>query len=229
MTPPAVRLRRAAPADAPALARVMRAAIRGEAGRYPARLLAAWALPALYHRWAMGPGGETYLVAERGGRLLAYAAWRPGEVTALFVRPAAAGRGLGARLLARAEAAARAGGGAAPGRVTLLAARAAVPFYAARGWRAVRTARAPLPGGRWLPAVRMAKGGRRRGGSGAGAARRLRRPIAPAGAGPEERPPRAPHRPTIHRGGGPWRSSVPSRGPSRSRRCWPASARTPAG
>jgi len=155
MKPPAVRLRRATPADAPAIARVMRAAVRGEAGRYPARDLAAWgSLPALYHRWAMAAGGETYLVAGRGGRLLGYVAWRGRELTALFVRHSKGGRGLGARLLGRAEAAARRTG---PGPLTLLAARAAVPFYLAHGWRAVGPARAPLPGGRSLPAVRMRK------------------------------------------------------------------------
>lgn len=156
MRSPSARLRRATPVDAPAIARVMRAAVRAQAGRYPARDLAAWGSPpALYHRWAMAVGGETYLLAERAGRLDGYAAWRPGEVTALFVRPSAGGRGLGARLLARAEAGARAGDGA--GRITLLAARAAAPFYAAHGWHPLRAARSPLPGGRWLPAVRMAK------------------------------------------------------------------------
>lgn len=162
--PAPARLRRGRPADAPAIARVMRAAVAGEAGRYPARDLAAWALPALYHRWAMAAGGETYLLAGRGGRLLGYAAFRRGEVTALFVRPGAAGRGLGTRLLARAEAGARAG--AADGRVTLLSARGAVAFYAALGWRRRRAVRSPLPGGRWLDAVRMVKPAR-----GAGAPR----------------------------------------------------------
>jgi len=156
--PARLRLRRGRPEDAPAIARVMRAAVAGEAGRYPARDLAAWGSPpALYHRWAMAVGGEAYLVAEQAGRLLGYAAFRPGEVTALFVRPSAAGRGLGARLLARAEAGARAGDGPAASRLSLLAARAAVPFYAAHGWRPLRAARSPLPGGRWLPAVRMGK------------------------------------------------------------------------
>ena len=148
-------LRRARAHDAPAIARVMRAAVAGEAGRYPARDLAAWgSLPPLYHRWAMTAGGETYLLAERAGRLVGYAAWRAGEVTALFVRPSAAGRGLGTRLFTRAEAAACRG---AKGRLTLLAARAVAPFYAAHGWRAVGPERSPLPGGRSLPAVRMVK------------------------------------------------------------------------
>jgi len=165
----AVRLRRGRPSDAVAIARVMRAAVAGEAGRYPARDLAAWGSPpSLYHRWAMSVGGETYLVAVRGGRLLGYIAWRSSgrELTGLFVRPSAAGRGLGARLLAAAEA--RAAGAArdaaaARGRpvrtvtLRLLGARAVVPFYLAHGWRAVRKARSPLPDGRWLPAVWMEK------------------------------------------------------------------------
>jgi GNAT superfamily N-acetyltransferase len=151
----AVRIRRARPGEAAAVTGVMRAAVRGQRGRYPAAVLAAWgSLPALYHRWAMGAGGERYLVAARGVRLLGYAAWRGGEVTALFVRPGEAGRGLGARLLARVEAAARAAGAR---RLTVVAARGAVRFYLAQGWRAGRPVRSPLPGGGVLPAMRMWK------------------------------------------------------------------------
>jgi putative acetyltransferase len=150
-----VGIRHARPGEAAAIARVMRSAVRGQRGVYPAPLLAAWGrLPALYHRWAMTAGGERYVVASRGPRLLGYAAWRGGEVTALFVRPGEAGRGLGARLLARAEAGARAAG---TRRLTLVAARGAVPFYVAHGWRPGRPARSPLPGGGALPAVRMWK------------------------------------------------------------------------
>ena len=153
--PGTVRIRRARPGEAAGVARVMRAAVRGQRRAYPAPLLAAWGrLPALYHRWAMTAGGERYLVAARGPRLLGYVAWRGGELTALFVRPDEAGRGLGARLLARAEAGARAGGAR---RLTLVAARGAVPFYVAHGWRPGRPARSPLPGGGALPALRMWK------------------------------------------------------------------------
>jgi putative acetyltransferase len=150
-----VRLRFARPAEAATVARVMRAAVRGQRGRYPAALLTAWGgLPALYHRWAMTAGGERYLVAVRGAQLLGYAAWRGGEVTALFVRPGEAGRGLGARLLSRVEAAARATGAR---RLTVVAARGVVPFYTAHGWRPGRPVRSPLPGGGALPARRMWK------------------------------------------------------------------------
>jgi GNAT superfamily N-acetyltransferase len=147
------------------MARVMRAAVLGQAGRYPARLLAAWsAPPALYHRWAMIAGGEVRVVAVAvpGGRVLGFAGARGREVTTLFVRPAEAGRGLGSRLLAAAEALARGGGGR--GRLTLRAARGAVPFYAARGWRVLDRVASPLPGGLALPSSRMTKAPGRAGG-----------------------------------------------------------------
>ncbi len=150
-----VRIRYARPGEAAAIARVMRAAVLGQRGRYPARTLQAWSrLPALYHRWAMSAGGERYLVAARGDRLVGYAAWRGEELTALFVRPGEAGRGLGARLLARLEAEATAGGAR---RLTMVAAPGVVDFYAARGWRPGRKVRSPLPGGGALPAQRMWK------------------------------------------------------------------------
>jgi len=151
----AVRIRSVRLEEAAAIARVMRAAVRGQQGRYPAALLAAWGrLPALYHRWAMSAGGERYVVAARGPRLLGYAAWRGGELTALFVRPEESRRGLGSMLLARVEAEARAAGA---DRLTLVAALGAVPFYLAHGWRAGRALRSPLPGGGGLPAARMWK------------------------------------------------------------------------
>jgi putative acetyltransferase len=153
--PAPLRIRRARPEDAPRLASIMRAAVRAERGRYPARVLAAWAsLPPLYHRWAMTAGGEVRFVAELGSRPVGFAGLRGREVTALFVRPAAAGQGVGARLLARVAAEARRQG--ARGLV-LVAARGAVGFYRACGFRVVRRERAPLPGGLALPSARMAR------------------------------------------------------------------------
>ena len=132
----------------------MRAAIGAiPPGVHPRRALAAWAsLPPLYHRWAMGPGGETYLVAERGGRILGYSALRDGELTAVFVRPRAQGAGVGGALVRAAAFRARRAGARA---LRVLAARAAVGFYAALGFRGRAGARVPLPGGRALDAVRM--------------------------------------------------------------------------
>ena len=133
----------------------MRASIRGVApGTYPAGTLAAWAsLPALYHAWAMTAGGETVLAAERGGRLVGYAALRGAELTALFVRPSAGRRGIGAALLARIEALARRRG---VERLTVRAARSGLAFYRSRGFAGTRTVTVPLPGGA-LEAVRLAK------------------------------------------------------------------------
>jgi putative acetyltransferase len=137
------------------MARVMRAAVRAQAGRYPARLISAWAaLPALYHRWALVAGGERRVVALAAGRVVGFAGARGREVTTLFVHPSAAGRGTGSRLLSSVE---RLAGGGAPLRLTVRAARGAATFYAAHGWRAVDEAPSPLPGGLALPAVRMVK------------------------------------------------------------------------
>lgn len=155
----AARLRAARPADAAAMARVMRAAVRAAAAAYPPRAAAAWgSLPALYHRWALLAGGETRLVATLGGRVVGFAGWRGREVTALFVHPGVAGRGLGARLLAAAEAGAARSGART---LTVVAARGAVAFYRRHGWRDAGGARSPLPGGLHLPARRLARRVRR--------------------------------------------------------------------
>lgn len=133
----------------------MRAAVRGVApGTYPPRALAAWAsLPPLYHAWAMTAGGETVLLAERAGAVLGYAALRGAELTALFVRPSAAGRGVGTALVARIEALARRRGVA---RLRVDAARSGIAFYRARGFTGGRAVRVPLPGGA-LAALRMTR------------------------------------------------------------------------
>ena len=133
---------------------VMRGAVRAlSPGIHPSAALTAWAsLPALYHRWAMGPGGEAYLLAVAGPRVLGYGARRAGELTAVFVRPGAQGRGVGRRLVeALCAAAAREGHRSAH----VLAARAAVRFYAALGFTGRRAVSVPLPGGRSLAAVAM--------------------------------------------------------------------------
>lgn len=134
----------------------MRASIRGLARRScsPAQLAAWSSLPALYHRWAMTVGGETYVVAEERGRIVGYAARRGAEVTAVFVRPARARAGIGAALLARVEHDAVRGGARS---LLVRAALGAVPFYTARGYRGTRRVRMPLPGGALLPATAMRK------------------------------------------------------------------------
>ncbi|WP_242395587.1 GNAT family N-acetyltransferase [Anaeromyxobacter oryzisoli] len=157
--PLAAALRRATVADAPALARVQRASVRALArGAYPPSQLAAWTrLGPLYHRWALVAGGEVAFVAERAGHVVGYAAFTlgpPAEVTAVFVRPAVAGRGVGTFLLARVEAEARRRGAR---RLVVKASLNGEPFYRARGYGGGRRIRVPLPGGGALAAIRLAK------------------------------------------------------------------------
>jgi len=132
----------------------MRAAIRGvPPASLPEGARAAWSsLPPLYHRWAMGPGGERYLLALGAGRALGFAAWRAGELTALFVRPGAQRRGIGHALVRAVARAARLEGHRG---LRVVAARGAVPFYRSMGFLGLGPSRVPLPGGRALAAVRM--------------------------------------------------------------------------
>ncbi len=154
--PAGPRIRRGRLSDAGAVSRVMRASIRGLArGTYGAAALARWSsLPPLYHAWAMTAGGETYLVAEQRGRIAGYAALRRGEVTAVFVRPGAAGRGTGLALLRAVERLAR---GRGVRGLFARAARGAVGFYERAGFRRGGTERIPLPGGGHLEAVLLRK------------------------------------------------------------------------
>jgi GNAT superfamily N-acetyltransferase len=134
----------------------MRTAVRGLArAGYGARRIALWSsLPPLYHAWAMTSGGERYFLAERGRRVMGYAALRGDEVSAAFVRPSAARQGIGTALLRHVEAeAVRAGARA----LRVRAALSAVPFYEALGFRGTRRIRVPLPGGETLPARALLK------------------------------------------------------------------------
>jgi len=152
----AFRIRRARVDDAPAIAAVMRASIRVlAAGFCSPRAIAAWSsLPPLYHAWAMTAGAETYFVAERTARLVGYAARRSAELTAVFVGPSDARRGIGAALVRRVERdAVRAGARS----LRVRAALPAVPFYEALGFRGSRRIRVPLPGGEALPARALTK------------------------------------------------------------------------
>ncbi len=175
-----VRIRRARLGDAAALARVQRASVRGLArGAYTERQIALWTrLGPLYYAWALGAGGELAFVAERGGRVVGFAALlarRRAEVTAVFVRPADAGRGVGSALLARVEAEARRRG---IRRLVVKASLNGAPFYRARGYARPRPIRVPLPDGAALDALQLTKAitaARTDAGTGSGGSRRARR------------------------------------------------------
>ncbi|HET6413910.1 MAG TPA: GNAT family N-acetyltransferase [Anaeromyxobacter sp.] len=132
----------------------MRAAVKAlPPGRHPVRALAAWGrLPPLYHRWAMGPGGEWYLLAVEGRSVLGYAALRGRELTAAFVRPGAQGRGVGRALVGEAARRARRVGYR---QLRVVAAGGASGFYAALGFCRRGRTRVPLPGGPALEATNM--------------------------------------------------------------------------
>lgn len=176
----AVRIRRARLGDAAALARVQRASVRGLArGTYTDRQIALWTrLGPIYYAWALSAGGEIAFVAERGGRVVGFAALlaRPrAEVTAVFVRPAAAGRGVGSALLARVESEARRRG---IRRVAVKASLNGAQFYKARGYARARAIRVPLPDGAALDALLLTKAltaARTAAGTGSGGSRPARR------------------------------------------------------
>jgi ribosomal protein S18 acetylase RimI-like enzyme len=74
------------------------------------------------------------VVAERQGRILGFFGFIPGEVTLLFVRPEAAGSGLGNRLLRLAIERAEAGH---DGSLLVVATRNSQSFYERHGFVAV--------------------------------------------------------------------------------------------
>lgn len=139
-----MRIRRASPADAPALTRLARDA-KASWG-YPAAWLEAWrdALTITTDYVAT----HLVLVAEDdgAGALGTCALERMDDDWSLehvWVAPAAQGRGVGRALVAHALAAARADGAA---RVHLLADPHAVGFYERLGARAVASVPAPMTG-----------------------------------------------------------------------------------
>ena len=149
------------PGDARAFVEVHRAAVRGlAAGHYPAEVIEAWApLPvteAEVERLREAPSDELRLVAERGGRIVGIAAWRPaaGEATACYVEPGEARAGVGSALLAAVEAGARRAG---PGALETDSSLNAEPFYRARGYEAVERGTHRLAAGPEMAAIRMRK------------------------------------------------------------------------
>ena len=144
----AVAVRRASPADAAAICTVHKASVRGLcAGHYTPEQIEAWVGGRRpdHVRHAMTEGGETMFVAERGGggEVVGFASLHGAEVIAVYVTPAATGRGTGAALLHAVEGEAAARG---IGRLHLTASLNAVPFYAAQGYRRVHATTYFLPG-----------------------------------------------------------------------------------
>ncbi|MDR3505455.1 MAG: GNAT family N-acetyltransferase [Acidocella sp.] len=113
-----------------ALYDVTAAAIRGlAAGHYAPAQIAAWMDGRDAAHYEEVIAGGNVRVAEAGGVILGFVDTAPGMVTRLFVRPEAAGAGLGRLLLEAGVAAAR-----LDGLVRLEATLNAAPFYARCGF-----------------------------------------------------------------------------------------------
>lgn len=145
MRGPSIRLAKAC--DLASIARVHAASVRGLCARdYSRPEIEQWLAPnpGLYGRLLRS---STVFVAERAGQVLAFAAVRLAtrEVRAMYVAPAAAGQGLGVRLMQRVERVARAFG---LRELRLAATLNAVEFYERLGWRRDRRAAACPRGSR---------------------------------------------------------------------------------
>lgn len=161
--PKDVELRRATPADAPAMAVAHLDSIRtlGPAF-YDATLVDAWAAavtPDMYVR-AMGEG-EVFFVAvgtvDDGPAVLGFASHRPAggdDGASAYVRGSAARQGIGRALWRLAEAHAREHGATA---VIIHASLAGVAFYRALGFLEIRPEDVCLPSGDRIPCLLMRK------------------------------------------------------------------------
>lgn len=173
-----IHLRLARPTDIPLLRELIERSARGlSAGHYtPVEIEAAL-------RYVFGVDStliadRTYFVAELAGTLAGCGGWsfrrtlyggdqrpigaadrldpgtEPARIRAFFVAPEAARRGIGRRLLARCEEAARTAGF---GSFELMSTLPGVPFYRALGFVAAEDVTDALPNGVTLRFVRMTR------------------------------------------------------------------------
>lgn len=156
-----VAIRRAAEADLPVIAEIQEDSILTLGRRVYGRARAeAWARFGIEQSHDLLSQGE-FFVAEAHGRVLGVSGWSPDAERAdsawiryVFVRPEAAGLGIGRRLVATAEHAALAAG---RDRLMLWASLNALGFYGALGYQQVRRATWPIERGVVLDYVLMAK------------------------------------------------------------------------
>lgn len=151
MTDPDVTVREATLEDGEAIRAVHRESILGLGpAAYDEEQVKAWAAGCADADYAAGIEGEdSFLVATEGEAVVGfgslsvgppedYAADVDAEVTGVYVRPSAAGRGVGSALLKGLEERARAAG---VDRLGLTASANAVGFYESRSYERVRTYR----------------------------------------------------------------------------------------
>lgn len=172
-------IRKAVPADLPAIQRVMQASMAGLGATWydDGQLASAIRYIAVGDHHLVDDG--TFFVDEEEGRIVACGGWSArkklfsgtaeqgsvqgwldpatdaARVRAMFVDPAYARRGLGRQILDAAEADARRAGFT---RFELMATLPGVPLYAACGYEEIERTTIELPDGARLPTVRMGKG-----------------------------------------------------------------------
>jgi len=128
-----VEVRAARPGEGQVLYDVTAEAISGlAAGHYTPAQISQWMGGRDAAHYEQVIAGGAVRVAERDGMVLGFVDTAPGVLLRLFVRPEAAGQGLGRRLLALGVAAALRNGG-----VQLEATLNAAPFYARHGFVAL--------------------------------------------------------------------------------------------
>lgn len=174
-----IALRRATPADLPALSRLVPLSVRGLSG--------AWYSPEQVEsaiRYVFGPDTQliadgTYWVAEADGELVGCGGWSrratlyggdqmkaaadppldpardAARIRAFFVHPGWARRGVGAAILGACVDGAREAGFS---RLELMATLPGVPLYERFGFEAVEPAESTLPDGVRIGFVRMVRG-----------------------------------------------------------------------
>lgn len=174
-----MHLRPALPPDAPAIAALIVASIRGiGARRYSERQVES-SLQHLFGVDSQMIEDGTYFVVEDDGQIVGAGGWsrrrtpfggdragavrdagfrdpsrEPAVARAFYVHPAWARRGVGRRLLDASEGAARDAGF---GRVELVATLTGLPLYRAAGYEERGPVAIPLPDGVVIEAVRMEK------------------------------------------------------------------------
>lgn len=178
-----IRLRKACATDIPALREVIEASVRGLQAHDYSPVQIELALKTLYGVDTQLIADGTYFAAEaraegaqvqivgcggwaRRRTLFGGDQWHAREddlldpardaakIRAFFIRPEWARRGIGTMILEACEAAARAAGFK---RLEMGATLSGVPFYRAKGYRALERFDAPLAEGESLPIVRMVK------------------------------------------------------------------------
>ena len=172
-------IRLARPEDVAGIERLIDASVRGlSAGDYDARQIES----ALRHMFGVDTqlvADGTYFVATEGDRFVGCGGWsrrrtlfgadrfkspgvddrldparEPARIRAFFVHPDRARRGIGRRIIALCEEAARRAGFT---RAELMATRPGEPLYAAMGYAVLERVDVALPDGLVLPCARMAR------------------------------------------------------------------------